>query len=519
MYMVPMGRLRFAEVLAPLSYVTDLGMGEPDGQALRTTMLAVRVGEMIGLPAADLADCYYTSLLRHIGCTATAHEESAFLVPDEIAFRARLATTDTARPRDALALMRGMLAHVPLHSRPSLLMHMVSPGFEQDVQRSVCEVAATTARRLALGSGVERGLYQISERWDGRGYPDRLRGADITIAARLAQACAQLASLSSAVGANTACAAVRERAGGWLDPDIAHVLAGHGAALLAEIDDLDLMEALPSAEPGLARTVAPEDVDDVARVFADLADLKTTWTHGHSSEVATISERAAAAYGLSAGEQTTIRRAALLHDLGRVGVPNSIWEKRGPLGATDWERVRLYPYYSERILSRCPVLVTAARFAGMHREHQDGSGYYRQLAGSAIPPGARLLAAADEYQAMTQTRSYRPARAPEEAAAELRRMGAAGRLDADAVHAVCVAVGAAGESRAVVRPAGLTGREVEVLRLVARGLSNRAIGVELHISARTAEHHVQSVYGKIGLSTRAGAALFAMEHGMHRPDG
>lgn len=516
--MAASARLRYAEILAPLSLVTDLGMGEPDGQALRATVLAVRLGERIGLSTIELADCYYTTLLRHIGCTASAHEESAFLVPDQLAFRSRLATTDATKPREITALTREMLGAVPLGSRPSLMRHLASPSFDRMVNRSVCEVAATTARRLELGSGVEAGLFQISERWDGRGQPDGLRGTGIAIAARVAQACAQLASLSAAVGVHTACATIRERAGGWLDPDIAQVLADHGTALLAEIDDLDLLEAVPSAEPGIVRTVSPADVDRVVRVFADLIDLRTPWTHGHSPAVAVIAERAAAEYGLSGVEQTAVRRAALLHDIGRVGVPNSIWEKPGPLGATDRERVRLYPYHSERILSRCPALASAAPIAGMHRERQDGSGYHRQLSGAAILPGARLLAAADVYQSMTESRSYRPAREPEQAAAELRRMGAAGRLDSDAVSAVCAAVGMPRTSRSEPWPAGLTGREVEVLRLVARGLTNRAIGAELRISARTAEHHVQSVYGKIGLSTRAGAALFAMEHGLVHPD-
>lgn len=516
--MAASARLRYAELLAPLSFVTDLGMGEPDGQALRSTLLAVRLGETIGLSTAELADCYYTTLLRHVGCTASAHEESVFLVPDQIAFRTRLVTTDTTRAREAMTLAREMIGSVPFESRPSLIRHLVSPAFDRIVSRSVCEVAATTARRLELGSGVEAGLFQISERWDGRGQPNGLRAADIAIAARVAQACAQLASLSSAVGAQAAGATIRERAGGWLDPDIARVLADEGTALLSEIDDLDLLEAVLSAEPGFMRTVAPSDVDRVARVFADLVDLRTPWTHGHSTEVADIAARAAGEYGLSVDEQATVRRAALLHDVGRVGVPNSIWEKPGPLGVTDRERVQLYPYHSERILSRCPALLPAARLAGMHRERQDGSGYHRQLSGAAILPGARLLAAADEYQAMTQSRSYRRAREPEQAADELRRMGAAGRLDVDAVSAVCTVVGMPRAIRPAPGPAGLTPREVEVLRLVASGLSNRAIGAALRISSRTAEHHVQSVYGKIGLSTRAGAALFAMEHGLYHPD-
>jgi putative nucleotidyltransferase with HDIG domain len=324
--------------------------------------------------------------------------------------------------------------------------------------------------------------------------------------------------MASALGSQVASAAARERAGGWLDPDVAHVLASRGASMLAEIDGLDPLESVPAAEPAPFRVVGQEDVDGVARVFADLIDLKTPWTHGHSTEVARIAELAAAEYGLGPEERVVVRRAALLHDLGRVGVPNSIWEKPGPLGATERERVRLYPYHSELILARCPVFVPASRLAGLHRERQDGSGYYRQLAGAAVPPGARVLAAADEYQAMTQPRAYRPAREPEEAAEELRRMGSAGRLDVDAVRAVCTAVGSTRPNRTAQRSAALTEREVEVIRLVARGLSNRAIGAELQISARTAEHHVQHVYGKIGLSTRAGAAVYAMEHGMYRPE-
>lgn len=512
------GRLRLAELLAPLSYVTDLGMGEPYGQALRSTLLSVRLGELLGLPAGDLADCYYTTLLRHIGCTATAHEESVYLLPDEISIRARISTTDFASPREALALTRQMLAQVPASARPKLLMHMVPTEWGRAVERSLCEVAAATARRLGLGSGVEKGLYDVRERWDGKGQPGGLRGAAITVSARVAQACGQLASLSSAVGAEAACAALRARAGGWLDPNVAGPLAEHGSALLTEVDALDLLEAVPAAEPGLARMVAEAEVDTVARAFADVVDLKTPWTHGHSAAVTDIAERAAASCGLSAGEQTVVRRAGLLHDLGRVGVPNSIWEKPGPLSSTDWERVWLYPYHSERILSRCPALASTARIAGMHHERQDGSGYHRQAAGSAIPFAARVLAAADVYQAMTQDRPYRAAWRGEQAAAELQRMGAAGQLDPEAVRAVCTVVGAAFPPKATAWPAGLSDREVEVLRLVAKGLSNRAIGAALHISPRTAEHHVQSMYSKIGFSTRAAAALFAMEHGLGRPD-
>jgi HD-GYP domain-containing protein (c-di-GMP phosphodiesterase class II) len=173
----------------------------------------------------------------------------------------------------------------------------------------------------------------------------------------------------------------------------------------------------------------------------------------------------------------------------------------------------LHPYHSERILSRCPALAPIARTAGMHHERQDGSGYYRQARRSAIPPAARILAAADVYQAMTQQRPHRPAWTVDRAAAELHRMSQDGQLDPDAVTAVLATTG---QKHKRAWPAGLSDREVEVLRLVAKGLSNRAIGSTMGISPRTAEHHVQNLYAKVGFSTRAAAALYAMETTSYR---
>lgn len=225
---------------------------------------------------------------------------------------------------------------------------------------------------------------------------------------------------------------------------------------------------------------------------------------------------AARSLGVSNPEIDDLRRAALLHDVGRVAVSNSIWDKRGPLATAEWESVRLHPYHTERILARSSALASLVPIAGMHHERQDGGGYHHGASGPEIPAAARILAAADAYQAMTQGRPHRGARSAEEAADTLSAEASAGGLDAECVRAV---VEAAGHTEVRVRaawPAGLSDREVEVLRLIARGLSNRGIAKRLFISPRTAEHHVQHVYAKIGSSTRASAAVFAMEHDLLR---
>ncbi len=218
--------------------------------------------------------------------------------------------------------------------------------------------------------------------------------------------------------------------------------------------------------------------------------------------------------GLPQDRVGTVRRAALLHDVGRVAVSSAVWEQERSLTSSQWEQVRLHPYHTERILSRSAQLVGLARIAGMHHERMDGTGYHHGAPGGSIPTEARLLAASDAFQAMTQARPHRRALAPEEAARELGAEAERGRLDVDCARAV---IAAAGQQPTVGRrawPAGLTDREVDVLRLLARGCSNREIAAELVISSRTAEHHVQHLYAKIGGSTRAAAAVFAMEHGL-----
>jgi HD-GYP domain-containing protein (c-di-GMP phosphodiesterase class II)/DNA-binding CsgD family transcriptional regulator len=509
-------RVRLADLLAAVSVATDLGMGQEPEKAIRACLVATALARQMGTPEAEVCDVYYTALLRHLGCTATAHEE-AWLGGDELASRPAAERADFGNPREALGLLLLMGRGAGV-DRVRYLARSLRAGKEGDqaILTAVCEVGARLAERLHLGAGVRDGLYQAFERWDGKGTPQGQATEGICLPARLAEVGHQVVIFDRLGGPEAALAMVRRRSGGWFDPGAAEAFARFGTGILEEIGSRDVWEAVLEAEPAPQRTIGTEGLDGLARALADMVDLKSPYLLGHSSEVAVLSERVAVALGFDPEVVADLRRAALLHDLGRVAVSNAIWEKPAALSTTERERVRLHPYQTERILARSRVLAPLARTAGMHHERQDGSGYHRGAAGAQVPAAARVLAAADAFQAMTRDRPHRPGLAPEAASAALVEEARLGRLDPECVRAV---VEAAGQPAPKVRtgwPASLSDREVEVLRLVARGLSNRAIAERLYISPRTAEHHVQHLYTKIGASTRAAAAMFAMEHGLLR---
>jgi HD-GYP domain-containing protein (c-di-GMP phosphodiesterase class II) len=308
---------------------------------------------------------------------------------------------------------------------------------------------------------------------------------------------------------------IRRRRGGAYDPAVCDALLSDSEGLLRDDEDAgDAWARVLEAEPEPHRIVPEAELDGVARAFADFADLKAPFLMGHSQTVAKLAATGAGSLGLSQEGADAVRRAGLLHDLGRLGVPNGVWEKPAALSSAERERVRLHPYYTERILARTSVLAPLAVCAACHHERLDGSGYHRGVEASQLTLEARLLAAADVYDAITHGRPYRPARTPSQARAELRAEVERGRLDQRAVNAV---LEAAGDRPVHVReawPAGLSDREVEVLRLLARGKTNRQIAAELVIAEKTVGRHVENIYAKAGLSTRAGAALFAAEHAL-----
>jgi DNA-binding CsgD family transcriptional regulator len=268
-----------------------------------------------------------------------------------------------------------------------------------------------------------------------------------------------------------------------------------------------------AAEPALAVELSPDQLDRALAAIANFVDLKSPFTLGHSVAVAELAEEAGRRLGLPPEQVVALRRAGFVHGFGRLGVSNSIWDRPGPLSAGEWERIRMYPYLTERMLHQSAALAPLGEIAVQHRERLDGSGYPRGLSGGAISRPARVLGAADAYASMREPRPHRPARSAQDAAAEMRAEVRAGRLDGAAVDAVLEAAGHRLPRRREAL-AGLTAREVEVLILLARGLSNKQIAERLVITPKTAGNHVEHIYAKIDASSRAAAAMFAVQHGL-----
>jgi DNA-binding CsgD family transcriptional regulator len=305
---------------------------------------------------------------------------------------------------------------------------------------------------------------------------------------------------------------VRERAGHGFDPEVAACLTDGGIEVLALDGRASVWDEVLALEPSPTLALAGEALGRGLAAMGRFADLISPYLAGHSAGVGELAGAAAGRCGIDVEGAAAIVRAGLVHDLGRVAVHARIWQKPGPLTADEWEQVRLHAYHTERVLSRSPFLSALAPAAAAHHERLDASGYHRAAVGADLALPARLLAAADAYHAMCEPRPHRAPLAPELAAEELAAEANAGRLDPSAVTAVVEAAGQ--RAPRVERPAGLTERETEVIGMLARGLQTKQVARALGISVKTADRHIQNAYGKIGVSTRAAATVFAMEHGL-----
>jgi HD-GYP domain-containing protein (c-di-GMP phosphodiesterase class II) len=506
--------IRMAELVAALSYAADLGLGQPMQHCLRQTVIALRLAELLDLDSEQRSATYYLGMLMNAYCHADASEQAAWF-GDEIEFKS--ATFDTLGMNTAQMIafmLRRIAGHGSVAARTKRLASFPSSGIRTLLAfpGTHSTLGAQFAKQVGFDDTVCTAVAHSYEQWDGHGQPRRLGGAQISLPARIVQLAATVETFARRHGTRAATEMVGKHRGRMYDPTVADAFRDNAEQVLDALDEASDWDAVLAAEPGLPIRIRADELDRVLEGIADLIDMKTPYLAGHSRGVANLAAEAGRLGGLAADDVDLLRRAGWVHDIGRLGVANTVWDKTSPLTAAEQERVRLHPYLTERILAQVSALDDIRPVAARHHERLDGTGYPHGLAGNSLGTCDRILAAADAYHAMTEPRPHRAASTPAAAAERLRAEAAAGRLDVDAVGMVLAATGHPAPKPA--RPAGLTEREIDVLRLLARGHTNRQIARQLTVSPKTVSNHVEHIYGKLGVSSRAAATLFATQHGL-----
>ncbi|MCB0976491.1 MAG: HD domain-containing protein [Acidimicrobiales bacterium] len=506
--------VRLADLVATFSLAMDLGLGQPVEHMLRSWLIASRVGEHIGLSEHDRAALYYVTTLGWSGCVADTPEVAAWFGDDIAARRDSFGVDRTGFSLLGFALQHAGSGGSALQRLRLIAALVATRG--APVERGLmahCLTTASIADRLGLGTEVSLPLQQVFTRWDGRGVPLGIGGEEIAPTMRMFQLADTVEVVHRLEGVDAAVDIARSWSGSEFDPQVVDAFCRSTREVLTGLEQAADWGTLIDGEPALQHRMDDAELDRALEAVADFTDLRSRSRSGHSRTVARLAAEAGAQFGLPAADVVLLRRAGLLHDFGLHGVPATILDKPGPLRSAEWERVRMHAYYTERMLSRPPVLARIGSVAALVHERLDGSGYHRGLSGSAIPITGRILGAADAYAAMVEPRPYRPALSPTDATRALRAEVRAGRLASDAVDAVLAAAGQRRRGRSG-GPAGLTSREVEVLVLIARGASNKQVARSLGISAKTAGTHIERIYAKTGASTRSTATLFAMQAGL-----
>lgn len=501
-----------AELLASLSLTIDLGLGQPMEHVLRQTVIAMRLADLAGYDTATRNATYYASLLAWIGCNADS-SDLARLFGDDLRQRAESYKTDLAGlPMLSFVLRNAGGGNASPLRRLSVIAEILATGWAEQSFAAHCESAAVMADRLDLSDDVHTAFLQLFERFDGKGAPNKLKGEAIVPAVRLLHLADIVEVFDRMGGTQAAVAVAKERRGKHFDPSLVDCFADNAVDIL-DLDPSTTWSIVIGADPALGAPLSDAEVDSTLATFGDFVDIKSPYFVGHSRRVADLAGDAADRMAMRADVVTTVRRAGWVHDLGVMGVSNSVWDYAGTLATSDRERMQTHPYLADRTLSRVPALAPVARLVAQHHERADGSGYPSALSGDAIAPGARVLAAADAYTAWREPRPYRDALSDTDAANKLRDLTAEGKFDPEAADAVLRAAGQRSRKKPV-GPAGLTPREIEVLICLARGQKNKEIAAELHISAKTVSAHIERIYTKANVTTRATATLFAMKSGL-----
>ncbi len=441
-----MEHVKVAEMVAALSYALDLTEGQPMGHSARVCILGMRLAAEIGMAVADRAELYYALLIKDAGCSSNASRLFHIVAGDENRAKRDVKTTDWTRV--GFESMQYAVNHVGV-GRPFL--ERVATLARAAVKRKTdstelvkirCERGANIARRMGFNERVSAGIHSLDEQWDGAGYPEHLEGEAIPLYSRIALLCQTLEVFWREAGETRAVEVVRERAGRWFDPALVRAvesLAARGA-LWEGLESSSLLAdvwALEPVETSLFLTEAR--VDEICGAFAEVVDAKSPFTFRHSNGVAEAAVRIAETLGMTSDEVTLLRRAGLLHDIGKLSVPNSILEKPGKLDAEEWAVVKQHPYYSWQILRKVPRFGRLSEVAACHHERLDGRGYFRSYDETKLDLPSRVLAVADVYDALAARRPYREA-LPLETVLGIMRKDAGQALDGACVEALATAM-------------------------------------------------------------------------------
>jgi HD-GYP domain-containing protein (c-di-GMP phosphodiesterase class II) len=481
--------VRLSDLLVSLSLATDLGFGQPSEHMLRSARIAMRLGGRLGLDTNELATLFDVSILTYVGCPVYGNE-AALLFGDDIDFRAHAIEVDLAGFPAMVFMLRRAGQGTSAFNRARQAATLMASGGRQMLQQMAvhCSAAGALAVRDLSGTGV-------------------------SLAARVSHVAEACEVFQRTAGMAAALDVVRERSGTHFDPEIAKLVASDPECLFEGLDG-DTVDEFLAVNPIEQPPLTNDELDRALEAIGDFCDLRCTFFAGHARTTGELVRGAAELMQIPSADSRLAYRAALVHDVGRFGVPGTLWGKPGPLTANEWERVRLHVYYVERIFNRPEPLRRIGLLAATHHERMDGSGYHRGIGGTMLSSQARVLAVADAYSAMLQPRPYRDPLTGAEAARVLHDQVREGRLDPIATDAV---LGAAGHRLSRVRaggPAGLTTRESEVLALLSNGMPNKGIARQLGISPKTVSNHIEHVYAKLGVSNRTGAAMYAMQYGM-----
>jgi HD-GYP domain-containing protein (c-di-GMP phosphodiesterase class II) len=378
-----LGQVRLAELLAALSLGIDLGFSQPMEHVLRQCLIALRLAEQAGVDEEGRSAVYFTALLINVGCHADAHEQAKWF-GDDLAVKANKYKHGPGLVAAAASMRMIGAGKPPLHRFRLGLEFMISGHREMDMATHG-KLARTLAEQLGLAEAVLDGLGSAYEQWNGRGWPGKRRGEQIPLGSRIAQIAEFVEVAHRMGGIAFATALAKRHSGKHFDPALSGVLCARAEEIFKDLDTVQTWNVVIDAEPALAVVLSGDELDSSLSAVANFVDLKTPYSLGHSGNVAELAAAAGSTMGLPSSDVETLRRAGFVHDFGRLGVSNGIWDKRGPLGAGEWERVRMHPYITERMLRQSPALAPLGAIAAQHRERLDGSGYPRGISGGGAP--------------------------------------------------------------------------------------------------------------------------------------